>query len=69
MTANQFRATLKRLKLSQRGAAKLFKANERTFRRYALGERSIPHDIVENLAKLEHGSITVKDIESAYAHR
>ena len=69
MTANQFRSTLKRLGLSQRGAAKIFGANERTFRRYALGKRPIPHDVVENLAKLASGSVTVMDIEAAYDRR
>ena len=60
---------LKRLKLSQRGAARLFKVDERTARRWALGERKVPHDVFENLVKLANGSVTTKDIESAYAHR
>ena len=52
MTANQFRATLARLGLSQRGASRLFNVNERTVRRWALGEGSIPENIIENLQRL-----------------
>ena len=52
MTANQFRATLARLGLSQRGASRLFNVNERTVRRWALDEGSIPENIVENLKRL-----------------
>ena len=66
MTANQFRAMLKRLKLSQRGAAKIFGANERTFRRYALDERPVPNDIADNLSKLAAGKITQDEIANAY---
>ena len=65
MTANQFRATLKLLNLSQRGAAKLFRSNERTFRRYAAGERMVPDDIARKLQQLVSGKITVQDIEAA----
>ena len=52
MTANQFRATLARLGLPQRGASRLFNVNERTVRRWALGEGSIPENIIENLQRL-----------------
>lgn len=52
MTANQFRATLKRLKLSQRGAARLFKVDERTARRWALDERKVPEDVAAKLNEL-----------------
>lgn len=52
MTATQFRAMLKRLKLSQRGAARLFKVDERTARRWALGERNVPEAVAQALAKL-----------------
>ena len=66
MTANQFRAMLAKAKLSQRGAAKLFRSNERTFRRYAADERTVPDDIADKLRKLAAGKITVQEIESAY---
>ena len=49
MTANQFRATLARLGLSQRGASRLFNVNERTVRRWALGEGTVPESIVTRL--------------------
>jgi DNA-binding transcriptional regulator YiaG len=52
VTANQFRATLKRLKLSQRGAARLFKVDERTARRWALDERKVPEDVAAKLTEL-----------------
>jgi hypothetical protein len=67
VTAKQFRAALKRLSLSQRGAARLFKVDERTARRWALGERKVPQDVWENLVKLENGSVTVEDIQRVYA--
>ena len=52
MTANQFRAMLKRLKLSQRGAARMFKVDERTARRWALGERNVPDNVARKLGEL-----------------
>jgi DNA-binding transcriptional regulator YiaG len=52
MTATQFRAMLKRLKLSQRGAARLFEVDERTARRWALGERKVPETIATRLNEL-----------------
>jgi hypothetical protein len=67
MTANQFRAMLAKAKLSQRGAAKLFRHNERTFRRYALGERPVPADIINNLRALIDGKATAEKIEQTYA--
>jgi DNA-binding transcriptional regulator YiaG len=50
--ATQFRAMLKRLKLSQRGAARLFKVDERTARRWALGERNVPEPVAFKLNEL-----------------
>ncbi len=52
MTTNQFRAALSRLGLSQRGASRIFGVNERTVRRWALGEVSVPIRIVETLKNL-----------------
>jgi DNA-binding transcriptional regulator YiaG len=56
MTATQFRAMLKRLKLSQRGAARLFKVDERTARRWALGERNVPVAVAVKLSELVEGA-------------
>jgi DNA-binding transcriptional regulator YiaG len=52
MTAKQFRAMLAKLDLSQRGVARLFKVNERTSRRWALGEIKVPHDVAHKLQEL-----------------
>jgi DNA-binding transcriptional regulator YiaG len=52
MTALQFRAMLKRLKLSQRGAARLFEVDERTSRRWALGERKVPENVAVKLKEM-----------------
>lgn len=65
MTANQFRNTLDRLGLSQVGAARLFGADPRTTRRWALGERSIPPTVAILLRLLMAGKITADDIEKA----
>jgi hypothetical protein len=67
MTANQFRAALDRLTLSQVGAARLFGADERTARRWALGERTIPQPIAILLRLMLAGKISAKDIEAAKA--
>ena len=45
MTAPEYRTALAALGLSQVGAAKLFKVNERTSRRWALGEQAIPEAV------------------------
>jgi hypothetical protein len=62
MTANQFRSALDRLKLSQLGAAKLFDANDRTVRRWAIGERGVPPSVAILLCLLLAGRITADDI-------
>jgi len=69
VTANQFRAALDRLGLSQLGAAKLFGSNDRTVRRWAIGERSVPIGIAVLLRLLAAGKITIQDIEAAHEHR
>ncbi len=66
MTANQFRAALARLELSQLGAARLLGADGRTARRWALGERSIPPAVAVLVRLLAAGKVTVKDIEGAH---
>ena len=62
MTANQFRAALDRLKLSQLGAARLLGADGRTARRWAGGERSIPPTVAIVLKIMLAGKITATDI-------
>lgn len=63
MTANQFRAALDRLSLSQVGAARLFKADGRTVRRWAAGDRSIPETVAILLRLLVAKKLVVEDIE------
>lgn len=65
MTANQFRAALTRLGLSQAGAASLVGADPRTGRRWALGERQVPECVAILLRLLMAKKITVEDIEAA----
>lgn len=66
MTSKQFSAALDRLKLSQLGAARLFKANDRTARRWAIGERSVPEPVAILLRLLLAKKISVQDIEAAH---
>jgi hypothetical protein len=42
LNAEQYRDALSRLGLSQVGAAQMFGVNERTSRRWALGESAVP---------------------------
>jgi len=63
MTAKQFQSAIDRLGLSQVGAARLFGADPRTARRWALGERSIPEPIAILLRLMLAGKITAHDIE------
>jgi hypothetical protein len=64
LTANQFRTAIDKLGLSQRGAAALFGADERTSRRWALGERDIPHCVAIVLRLMLAGKITIADVLS-----
>jgi hypothetical protein len=66
MTAKQFSAALDRLGLSQLGAARLFKANGRTARRWALNERSVPEPVAIMLRLMLAGKINASDIEAAH---
>jgi hypothetical protein len=65
MTANQFRAALGRLSLSQGEAARLLDAVPRTTRRWALGERSVPPTVAILLRLMMAGKIAASDIEKA----
>jgi hypothetical protein len=65
MTANQYRAALARLDLSQVGAARLVGADPRTGRRWALGERPIPDCVAILLRLLLAKKITIADVEDA----
>ena len=52
MTANQYRAALAKLEMSQRGAARHFKVDERTSRRWALGEIAVPENVAQTLQEM-----------------
>lgn len=65
MTPKQFRAAIDKLGLSQQAAGRLFKAGERTPRRWATGEASVPLSVVILLRLMVAGKITIKDIEAA----
>ncbi len=63
MTANQYRAALARLDLTQVGAARLFGVNEATSRRWAAGG---VHGTVEILLRLMlAGKVTRDDVAKA----
>ena len=62
MTANQYRAALDRLKLSQVGAARLLRVNEATSRRWA--RYGVEGTAALLLALLRDGKVTPDDIES-----
>lgn len=64
MTANQFRAALDRLGLSQLEAARLFKSNDRTVRRWAIGERAVPPTVAIVIKLMLAGKITADDLRA-----
>jgi hypothetical protein len=64
MTANQYRAALDKLGLTQVGAARLLDVNEATSRRWARYGVTGTAAIVLRL--LATGKITVKDIKAAH---
>jgi hypothetical protein len=65
MTANQYRAAIAKLDLSQVGAARLVGADPRTGRRWALDERPVPACVAILLRLLLKGTITIQDVEKA----
>lgn len=62
MTANQYRATLDRLGLTQAGAARLFRIGQRTSRRWA--EKGVEGTAVILLRLLLAKKISREDIEA-----
>lgn len=66
MTANQFRAALAKLDLSQLAAGRLLGIGPRTPRRYANGETDIPEPTAILMRLLLAGKITQRDIEAAH---
>ena len=68
MTANEYRAALDRLGLTQTGAAWLFRADERTSRRWANNERSVQPGVLILIELLLSGAICVEDLEHIASH-
>jgi DNA-binding transcriptional regulator YiaG len=60
MSTAQFRAAVKRLRLSQAALARLLKVNVRTARRWASGESTVPEPIALLLACWLRGGAPVK---------
>jgi hypothetical protein len=61
MTANQYRAALDRLGLTQVGAARLFRIGERTSRRWA--DEGVTGTAEILIGLMLAGKVTAKDIE------
>lgn len=66
MTANQYRAAVRKLGFSQEGIAPVLGIGKRTSQGYALGESSIPPATAIVLRLLMAGKITIRDIEAAH---
>ena len=64
MTANQYRAALAKLGLSQVGAARLFEVNDVTSRRWA--KSGVSGTVAILLRLLVAKKITIEDIEAVY---
>jgi DNA-binding transcriptional regulator YiaG len=65
MTADRYRATIDRLNLSQVGAARLFKVDDRTSRRWASGDAPVPEAVAKLLRLMEAGALTVEQVRAA----
>jgi len=63
MTPDQIQAALNELGLTQQQAAKLFRHNERTMRRWIAGDVGISQGIAILLQMLVDGTITVADVQ------
>src|SRR5215470_20432856 len=63
MTANEYRAALDRLGLTQTGVAWLFRPDERTSRRWARCERSVQGGVQILIELLLDRTISVRDLE------
>ena len=69
MTANEYRAALARFGLTQTGAARLFRADERTSRRWASGDRAVPPTVEILLELLLQGTLRVRDPDEGCGSR
>jgi hypothetical protein len=65
LTAKQYRAALDRLGLSQQEAARLFGADPRTSRRWALDEAPVPETVAMILRYMLKAGVSPADFEAA----
>jgi hypothetical protein len=63
MTPNQYRTAIAKLGLSQRGAAAFLKIDERTSRRWALGESPIPEGYAMLLRLMVRLNLTPVEVD------
>lgn len=64
MTAKQYLAALEELELSQRRGARVLGIDERTSRRYALGEAAVPPSIAKLLRIMIQYRIPPETVEA-----
>ena len=65
MTANQYRAAIARLGLSQVQAGKLLGVMPRQSRRWIAGDAAIPESAAKLLRLMVAGKLTIEDVERA----
>jgi DNA-binding transcriptional regulator YiaG len=65
MSPEQIEAALAKLGLTQQQAARLFRHDERTMRRWIGGDRGIPQGIAILLRLLLAGTISIADVQAA----
>lgn len=64
MNQKQYRAALDKLEMTQATFAELLGLDARTSRRYALGERAVPHAVAILLNMLVDGTLTAEQIKA-----
>lgn len=62
MTSDDYRAAIAALDLSQVGAARLLGVDERTSRRWAHGERTVPKPVARFLTFLIRANVNPQDV-------
>lgn len=63
MNDNQYRAAIEKVGLSQRGAGRFFDVDERTSRRWALGEVQIPAAVAKLLRLMVRLKLSPKEVD------
>jgi hypothetical protein len=65
MTANQYKAAIDRLGLTQVGAARFLGVDERTSRRWIADERPVPEPVARFLRFMIAAKVTPEEVEKA----